>query len=51
MTSRILADFIIGTHAEQHADALLTYNSNDFGRMFPDLEVIVPPASGDIPTP
>jgi len=47
---RILADFIIGAHAERHADALLTYNSADFGRMFPDLEVIVPPL-GDTSTP
>jgi predicted nucleic acid-binding protein len=46
---RILADFIIGAHAERHADVLLTYNSDDFGRMFPNLEVIVPPAPGDTP--
>ncbi|MGH2387430.1 MAG: hypothetical protein ACRDIE_04440 [Chloroflexota bacterium] len=46
---RILADFVIGAHAELHADLLLTYNSDDFGRMFPDLEVIVPPAPDDAP--
>jgi len=40
---RILADFVIGAHAELRADLLLTYNSDDFGRMFPDLEVVVPP--------
>ncbi len=48
---RILADFIIGAHAERHADVLLTYNSDDFGRMFPDPEVIVPPVPGDTSTP
>lgn len=46
----ILADFMIGAHAELHAelhaDLLLTYNSSDFERMFPNLEVIVPPALG-----
>ncbi len=46
---RILADFVIGAHAELHADLLLTYNSGDFGRMFPDLEVIVPPAPENVP--
>lgn len=40
---RILADFVIGAHAELRADLLLTYNGGDFGRMFPNLEVIVPP--------
>lgn len=44
---RILADFIIGAQAILHADLLLTYNSNDFARMFPALEVIVPPAPAD----
>jgi len=43
---RILADFVIGTHAELRADLLLTYNTSDFGRMFPDLEVIEPPVVG-----
>jgi len=28
-----------------------TYNSDDFGRMFPNLEVIVPPVPEDIPKP
>jgi predicted nucleic acid-binding protein len=46
---RILADFVIGAHAELHADVLLTYNSDDFERMFPGLEVIVPPAPGIAP--
>jgi len=46
---RILADFMIGAHAELRADLLLTYNSGDFGRMFPDLEVIVPPAPEGAP--
>lgn len=40
---RILADFLIGAHAELRADVLLTYNADDFGRMFPDLEIVVPP--------
>jgi len=39
---RLLADVVIGAHAELRADLLLTYNSGDFGRMFPDLEVIEP---------
>ena len=43
---RILADFLIGAHAELHADLLLTYNADDFGRMFPDLEIVVPPRAG-----
>lgn len=46
---RILADFMIGAHAELRADLLLTYNGRDFGRMFPDLEVIEPPAAGNAP--
>jgi predicted nucleic acid-binding protein len=46
---RILADFVIGAHAELHADFLLTYNSDDFGRMFPGLAVIVPPAPETAP--
>jgi len=37
---------VIGAHAELHADFLLTYNGDDFGRMFPALEVIVPPVLG-----
>jgi predicted nucleic acid-binding protein len=41
---RILADFVIGAHAELRADLLLTYNNDDFERMFPALEVVVPPA-------
>lgn len=44
---RILADYLIGAHAELHADLLITYNSDDFERMFPDLEVIVPPVLED----
>ncbi len=44
---RVLADFVIGAHAELRADLLLTYNSGDFGRMFPDLEVIEPPVARD----
>lgn len=43
---RILADFLIGAHAQLRAELLLTYNADDFSRMFPDLEVIVPP-TGD----
>jgi predicted nucleic acid-binding protein len=46
---RILADFLIGAHAELHADLLLTYNADDFGRMFPDLEVVVPPPPVSVP--
>jgi predicted nucleic acid-binding protein len=41
---RILADFVIDAHAELHADFLLTYNNDDFERMFPALQVVVPPA-------
>jgi hypothetical protein len=43
---RILADFLIGAHAQLRAELLLTHHADDFGRMFPDLEVIVPPAGG-----
>jgi len=43
---RILADFLIGAHAERRADLLLTFNADDFSRMFPDLEVVVPPKNG-----
>ncbi len=46
---RILADFMIGAHAELRADLLLTYNSSDFERMFPNMQVIVPPALGGAP--
>lgn len=40
---RILADFLIGAHAQLRADLLLTFNADDFGRMFPDLDVVIPP--------
>jgi len=40
---RLLADCVIGAHAALHADALLTYNGRDFGRLFPDLDVVEPP--------
>jgi len=38
-----LADFLIGAHAQLRADLLLTFNADDFGRMFPDLDVVIPP--------
>ncbi len=40
---RLLADCVIGAHAVLRADALLTYNGRDFGRLFPDLDVVEPP--------
>lgn len=39
---RILADSVVGAHAERRADLLLTYNSDYFERMLPDPEVVVP---------
>jgi len=44
---RLLADCVIGAHAALHADALLTYNGRDFGRLFPDLDVVEPPVVGE----
>ncbi len=39
---RILADFIIGVHALRKATALMTFNQDDFTRLFPSLSLIVP---------
>ncbi|WP_081424524.1 type II toxin-antitoxin system VapC family toxin [Deinococcus soli (ex Cha et al. 2016)] len=39
---RILADFLIGAHAEAYADALMTLNPSDFSTDFPGLPLIVP---------
>ncbi len=39
---RVLADFIIGTHALHNATALMTLNRDDFARMVPSLPLIVP---------
>ncbi len=43
---RLLADCVIGAHATLHADALLTFNGRDFGRLFPDLDIVEPPVGG-----
>lgn len=39
---RVLADFLIGAHAEIHADALLTRDRGFYRRYFKDLKVIEP---------
>lgn len=39
---RVLADFIIGTHALHNATALMTLNRDDFVRIVPSLPLIVP---------
>ncbi|MDP9766499.1 putative nucleic acid-binding protein [Deinococcus enclensis] len=39
---RIIADFLIGAHAEAYADALMTLNPGDFSTNFPSLPLIVP---------
>jgi hypothetical protein len=40
---------VIGAHAQLRAGVLVASNSDDFARMFPALEVIVPPALGGTP--
>ncbi len=42
----ILADFLIGAHAQLRVDLLLTFDALDLGRMLPDLEVVIPPSAG-----
>jgi predicted nucleic acid-binding protein len=39
---RILADFVIGAHAEQMADALLTFDRRIYRAAFPSLTIITP---------
>jgi len=39
---RVLADFLIGAHAEIHADGLLTRDRGFYKRYFKDLKVIEP---------
>lgn len=39
---RILADFLIGAHALEKSDALLTADTGTFSTYFPDLSVISP---------
>lgn len=43
---RLLADCVIGAHAVLHVDALLTFNGRDFGRLFPDLDLVEPLVGG-----
>lgn len=37
---RLLADFIIGSHALLRADRLVTFNASDYKRDFPELKII-----------
>ena len=37
---RLLADFIIGSHALRRADRLITFNASDYKRDFPELKII-----------
>jgi predicted nucleic acid-binding protein len=37
---RLLADFIIGSHALLRADRLITFNASDYKRDFPELKII-----------
>ncbi len=39
---RILADFLIGSHALEMADALLTAGAGVFSTYFPELEIVSP---------
>lgn len=39
---RILADFVIGAHAQQMADALLTFDQRTYRAAFPTLTIISP---------
>lgn len=39
---RMLADFVIGAHAEQMADALLTFDRRIYRAAFPSLTIISP---------
>ena len=39
---RILADFLIGSHAQTFADVLLTRDSGFFRKYFQDIEVVIP---------
>lgn len=47
---RVLADFIIGTHALHNATALITLNRDDFARMVPSLPLIVPDLDLQLPS-
>lgn len=44
--TRILADFLIGAHAQQQATRLLTRDRGFYGRLFPSLRVLDPTAAG-----
>ncbi len=39
---RLLADFIIGTHAMLHADRLMTFDAARFKQDFPELLIVTP---------
>lgn len=40
--SRMLADFLVGAHAEAHADALLTRDRGSYATYFPKVRLIEP---------
>ena len=42
---RILADFLIGSHALHLADTLLTGDTGIYGTYFPELRIVAPPGS------
>lgn len=39
-TKRVLVDFVIGAHAKQFADRLLSFDKRIYGAAFPELEII-----------
>lgn len=43
--TRILADFLVGAHAQVHADRLLTRDRRFYGARFSDLEILDPSVS------